>query len=64
MKRADITDILQERWLRRRDSGELVWKTKGGIEIPIKDLSDDHIENIINNDNKRWYTYDYGEEDL
>lgn len=26
----------------------MVWKTKDGTKIPIKDLSDEHLNNILN----------------
>lgn len=45
--KATIEDLKRERWLRARNSGELVWTTKEGKEIPIKDMSDSHIDNVI-----------------
>lgn len=45
---ANLKDLLNERWLRMRERGEIVWTTKDGEEIPIKDLSDTHLDNIIN----------------
>ena len=47
MEIADIEDLEQELWLRKRNSGELVWKTKTGDLIPIKDMTDRHLENAI-----------------
>ena len=47
MERADLNDLCRELWLRKRNSGELKWVTKEGKEIPIKDLTDSHLENII-----------------
>lgn len=46
--RADINDLKLERWLRRRDAGLIVWKTKGGHEIQLKNMSDSHLDNAIN----------------
>ncbi len=41
---ATIDDIRQEIWLRMRNSGDLVWKSKGR-EIPIKDMELSHLLN-------------------
>ena len=46
--KASFRDLLREQWSRKRNSGELKWVTKGGEEIPIKDMSDTHLENAIN----------------
>ncbi len=46
--KAELEDLLNERWLRMRERGEIVWTTKDGEEIPIKELSDTHLDNIIN----------------
>lgn len=40
-------DLRLEYWLRKRNSGRLVWRTRTGDEIPIKDLSDKHLVNIL-----------------
>ena len=40
-------DLKLEYWLRKRNSGRLIWRTKNGDEIPIKDLSDKHLVNIL-----------------
>ena len=45
---ADINDLKLELWLRRRNSGELVWVTKANTKIPIKDMSTSHVINAIN----------------
>lgn len=44
---ATLDDLERELWLRRRNSGELVWKTREGKVIPVKDMSDKHLENAI-----------------
>lgn len=46
--KADIDDLVLERWLRARDRGEIVWITKSGDEIPINKMTDSHLENAIN----------------
>ena len=45
---ADIDDLKLELWLRRRNSGKLVWTTKDNTKIPIKDMFTQHIINAIN----------------
>lgn len=46
--KATFKDIMAELWLRKRNSGCIVWTTKDGKKIPIKDLSDEHLVNIVN----------------
>lgn len=47
MKAASLKDLKLEAWLRARDKGEIVWKTKNGDVIPIKDMDDLHLSNTI-----------------
>lgn len=47
MKIADFKDLVYEKFLRDRNNGNLVWKTKDGKIIPLKDLEDSHLDNII-----------------
>ncbi len=45
---ATIDDLKLELWIRRRERGEIVWKTRNGDEIPINKMDDSHLENAIN----------------
>lgn len=47
MKEAGYDDIRLELWLRERESGEMKWVTKDGKETPIKDMTTDHLRNVI-----------------
>ena len=47
MKKAELKDLVLEKWLRARNEGTLVWVTKDGKEMPIKDMTDSHLENAI-----------------
>ena len=47
MRKANINDVKMEIWLRERGDRELRWVTKDGREIPIRDMSIDHLKNII-----------------
>lgn len=43
---AGIEDIQMELWLRKRNNGDIQWTTKDGTQIPIKDMSDNHLKNF------------------
>lgn len=47
VRNATIDDLLREQWLRRRDSGQIVWTNEMGDRIAIKNLSDQHLQNAI-----------------
>ena len=40
-------DLVLELWLRLREIGAVAWKTKDGKVIPVKDLGNNHLLNII-----------------
>ena len=44
---AELDDLKMELWMRRRNSGELKWRTKDGNHIPVKDMTDEHLANAI-----------------
>lgn len=48
MRKANLTDIGLELWLRQRNSSSIVWTTKDGKEIPIKEMDSQHLANIFN----------------
>ena len=48
MRQATLNDLLKEQWLRDRNNGNLVWITKEGKTIPIKEMTDEHLRNTIN----------------
>lgn len=37
-----------ELWMRERERGEILWRTKNGDTIPINTMSDGHLKNILN----------------
>lgn len=47
MKRATIQDLKLELWLRQRNSGSIIWTTKDGKNIPIKDMDNNHLVNAL-----------------
>lgn len=56
---ATLEDLERELWLRVRESGKLVWTTKEGNVIPIKEMSNVHLWNAI----KMLYRNQKAEED-
>lgn len=46
--KASLFDLQLERWLRARNNGSIVWTTKEGNQVPIKDMTDTHLVNTIN----------------
>lgn len=47
MIKAEISDLELELWLRRRESGDIVWETKEGKLIKLKDMETSHIINAL-----------------
>ena len=47
MRQATLNDLKLEFWLRQRNSNSIVWTTKEGKGIPIKDMDDKHLYNTI-----------------
>ena len=48
MKQVTIQDLKLELWLRQRNSGFIIWTTKDGKNIPIKDMNNNHLVNTLN----------------
>lgn len=46
MVKATLSDLQLELWLRKRDS--LYWETREGKQIPLKQMSTEHIVNALN----------------
>lgn len=47
MRRATIQDLKLELWLRQRNSSSIIWATKNGKNIPIKDMDNNHLVNVL-----------------
>ena len=45
--KADIRDLELELWLRQRNNNSIVWTTKQGDNIPINQMTDEHLINAI-----------------
>ena len=43
--KATVDDLRRKLWLRKRE--KLVWETKNGQLIPLKLMSEEHLENAI-----------------
>lgn len=48
MRQASLVDLKKELWLRQRNSGQIVWETRDGKFIPIKDMTYTHLINALN----------------
>lgn len=47
MKQATIQDLKLELWLRQRNSDSIIWITKNGKNISIKDMDNNHLVNAF-----------------
>lgn len=47
MRRATIQDLKLELWLRQRSSSSIIWTTKDGKNISIKDMDNNHLVNAL-----------------
>lgn len=47
MRRTTIQDLELELWLRKRNSGYIIWTTKEGTNIPIKEMNTNHLVNTF-----------------
>lgn len=50
---ATFEELRFEKFLRDRNSGKIVWKDAEGNVKPLKDISDQHLDNILACQNKR-----------
>lgn len=51
--KATINDLVLERWFRLRNSGELKWETRDGKQVPLKDMTDEHLLNAIRRERRK-----------
>lgn len=58
---SDLENLEKELWLRLRNNGTLTWRTKEGKDIPIKDMSDQHLINAIRMIQRKSYEYNGAE---
>lgn len=47
MRKATIKDLELELWLRQRSSSSIIWTTKDGKNISIKDMDNNHLVNTL-----------------
>ena len=59
-------DLERELWLRKRERDELVWTTKSGEQIPLRNMTDEHIKNALKcmerSEERMEHSYDYDED--
>ena len=46
MRKADVNDIRLEIWIRERNERDIIWTTKEGLDVPIRDMSLNHLRNV------------------
>lgn len=44
---ASYADLKLELWLRQREADNILWKTKNGDKLSIREMSDAHLLNAI-----------------
>ena len=47
VRQPTYNELLMEKYLRDRDAGKIQWHTQDGRWIPVKELSYEHLTNII-----------------
>lgn len=47
MRKATIQDLELELWLKKRNSGFIIWTTKDGKNILIKNMNTNHLVNTF-----------------
>lgn len=47
MRKATITDLKLELWLRQRNSGNIYWETRDGRQVSINNMDNNHLVNTI-----------------
>ena len=45
---ATYLDLKLELWLRQREADNILWETKNGDKLSIRNMSDSHLINAIN----------------
>ena len=46
--KATLKDLSLELWFRQRNADNILWETKNGDKLSIRQMSDEHLVNAIN----------------